>query len=252
MSFVNNIDAAVEALTHQIKLLKEKADDSIPVVMKMEVHKHCWDAMNFQTKQLFQHNKGWSNWVDFTTANEYQMKLLSLMQGYKAACDIHESKKDINSDAIKNNIKVKEKVASIMKHMGVPGTYSTSEYKTSRSRKLTTTTHQAGWMGDMHRCVPTMDNWSKIKGEMDTKIREIEAFAKQKITELATVEKKQDKELAEKALINYATTLKIKYNLDYELTVGEVHTEISTGKCGAEHDEFTKLKELLDKVKELQ
>lgn len=244
--FVSDIDKALEAMTIQIEALKKKADDTIPTVQKLITHKNPWDLQSVTTKQIFSLNHGWSNWEEFKTANEFQLKLLNVMHRYKAATDAHKLQEHVNKDAIENNKKVIEKVTSIMRFIGIPGTYTTSEYKTSRSRKPTTTTHQAGWLQDVRRSVPTADNWETVKCDMESKMREIELYAKQKITELAAAEKEADRVAAEKAVINYATTLKIKHNLDYSLGSEEVLKVISD-----EDMEYEKLKELLDAVSRL-
>lgn len=244
--FVNNIDQALEAVSLQIEALKKKADDTIPTVKPLITHKNPWDLQGVTTKQIFSRNRGWSNWDEFTTANEFQMKLLNVMQSYKAAMDSHKLQEHVNKDAIENNKKVVEKVTSIMRFIGIPSTYTTSEYKTSRSRKATTTTHTAGWLQDVRRSVPTSDNWDTVKREMESKMREVELYAKQKITELAAAEKEADRIAAEKAVINYATTLKIKHNLDYSLGSEEVLKMISD-----EEVEYEKMKELLDAVTRL-
>ena len=244
--FVSDIDKALEAMTVQIEALKKKADDTIPTVQKLITHKNPWGLLGVITKQIFSHNRGWNTCDEFKAANEFQMKLLNVMQSYKAAMDAHKLQEHINNDAIENNKKVVEKVTSIMRFIGIPGTYTTSEYKTSRSRKPTTTTHQAGWLQDVRRSVPTSDNWEGVKRDMESKMREIELYAKQKITELAAAEKEADRIAAEKAVINYATTLKIKHNLDYSLGSDEVLKMISD-----EEVEYEKLKELLDAVSRL-
>ena len=248
--FVSDIDKALEAMKVQIEGLKKKADDAIPNVQPLIVHKHIWEFHNLYTKQIFSTNRGWGNWDEFTTVNQFQMKLLEVMQSYKIAMDAHKLKEHVNKDTIENNKKVVEKVTSIMRFIGVPSTYTTSEYKTSRSRKPTTTTHQAGWLQDVRRSVPTSDNWVAVKCEMESKMREIELYAKNKITELASAEKEADRIAAEKAVINYATTLKIKHNLDYSLDAHAVLDAIAL--LGNEaFEEYQKLKELLDAVSRL-
>lgn len=248
--FVSDIDKALEAMTIQIEALKKKSDDTIPTVQKLVTHKNPWGLLGVITKQIFSHNRGWSNWEEFNTANQFQMKLLNVMQSYKAAMDAHKLQEHVNKNAIENNKKVVEKVTSIMRFIGIPGTYTTSEYKTSRSRKPTITTHQAGWLQDVRRSVPTVDNWETIKRDMESKMREIELYAKQKITELAAAEKEADRIAAEKAVINYATTLKIKHNLSYELDAHAVLDAIDL--LGNEaFEEYQKLKELLDAVTRL-
>lgn len=248
--FVSDIDKALEAMTIQIEALKKKADDTIPTVQKIITHKNPWDLQSVTTKQIFSLNHGWSNWEEFKTANEFQMKLLNVMLRYKAAMDAHKLQEHVNKDAIENNLQVRGKVKDIMKFIGIPETYTTSEYKTSRSRKPTTTTHQAGWLQDVRRSVPTADNWETVKCDMESKMREIELYAKQKITELAAIEKEADRLAAEKAVINYATTLKIKHNLDYSLDAYAVLDAIAL--LGNEaFEEYQKLEELLDAVSRL-
>jgi hypothetical protein len=251
MSWVKDIDSVVEQLTVQIEALKKKADDTIPAVKPIVTHKNTWDACSKTVKSLFQTNfRGWGTSDDFTTTHQYQMKLLELMKSYKEQMDAHTLNKNINADAIENNKKVIEKVTSIMKYIGIPSTYTTSTYKTSRSRKPTTETHNAGWLQDIRRAVPTSDNWEQIKRDMESKMREIELYANQKIKEFAAVEKEADRIAAEKALTNYATTMKIKHGFDYSSDEHAVLEGLLT-VLGEDHEEYKKLKDLLYTYKAL-
>jgi hypothetical protein len=103
---------------------------------------------------------------------------------------------------------------------------------------------------DIRRAVPTSDNWEQIKRDMESKMREIELYANQKIKEFAAVEKEADRIAAEKALTNYAITMKIKHGFDYSLDEHAVLAGLLTG-VGDDHEEYKKLKELLDKYKAL-
>lgn len=244
---MSDIDKALEQLTLQIEALKKKADDTIPAVQTLVTHKNTWECHNMPVKTIFSHSQGWGKWDEFTKANEFQMKLLTAMQSYKIAMDAHKLQENINKDAIENNKLVIAKVTSIMKFIGIPSTYTTSAYKTTRSRNPTKTTHTAGWLEDIRRSVPTSDNWEAVKREMESKMREIELYANKKITELAAIEKEADRVAAEKAVVNYATTLKIKHNLDYSLDSEDVLKMVSDNEV-----EYEELKKLIDKVKELQ
>jgi hypothetical protein len=249
--FVSNIDQALQAVALQVEGLKKKADDTIPAVKPIVTHKNTWSACSSTVKCLFQSNKGWGNMEDFTTTHQYQMKLLDLMKSYKEQMDAHVLNKNINVDAIENNKRVIEKVTSIMKYIGIPSTYTTSTYKTSRSRKPTTETHSAGWLQDIRRAVPTSDNWEQIKRDMESKMREIELYANQKIKEFAALEKEADRIAAEKALTNYAAAVKVKYDLAYELDVEDVLADLSVMENASSGFEYEKLKELLDTYKAL-
>lgn len=156
----------VAMLEAENTVLKKKAEDQIPLPMKVGK----WpSASDFKWNNGYNNNcslnKNGSYW--FTFHNYYskvevadltiqqldgRRKLISdkideLEVAIEAAAQESEG-------ALENNKLIHEKVKLMMKHIGIPDSYSTWEYKTNRSSKKTETRHQAGYIGDLVRNVP--------------------------------------------------------------------------------------------------
>lgn len=134
---------------------------------------------------------------------------------YEADCNIVSQ---ANLEIIAHNNIVRDKITSIMKELGVPDTYYTKEYKTSRSSKLTETRHYAGYKGDLDRLMPvekksldTVNLLSNLKRMYEEKLRAVRDIANK-----AEAEKIKVTEMHELAL------LRAKYTPDNPIS--DVHT----------------------------
>lgn len=228
--FVHNIDEAFEALREQTDLLQAKADGVIATPLPL--HKYP----NYNSKDYI-----WSLWGhtryngDFDLRNEYFYKKDSSWSNtlpepfeplhientlnhfdktfnkWKEDC---EELVQLNRDVITHNKKQIEKLKLIMKTLGVSDTYSTWEYKTSRSSKKTETKHNAGYLGDMSRTIVTVDNYETMCKVIEKKRMDIENLGKKYLKESQDKQRKLLQSKQEQDKIVELAGLRAKYTPD--------------------------------------
>lgn len=211
MTWVDDIDKSVAALQTQIQKLKVKAEDNIPSVMKL----NKITSPSIYNKHIQSKFKIGSSYYerDPDTIEQVDSKLLQLRT--QAANDkaLVEKEALSNVEAISNNKKVVEKITQIMTDLGIPRQWSKSYFKTANSRKQTTETTTAGYLGDLSRNVPTSDDSSVKLNQIKTTVESIERYAetlKQKIRQA-----QNEKDKAEKAKKEFLAKarLQVKYSL---------------------------------------
>jgi hypothetical protein len=220
MKYVKNIDEAFSFVKGLVSDLEKKAESNIPSVMKL--NKITTPSVaNTYAGNAFKYGSSYYE-RDPKTIEEVESKLSSLLtkaeQERAKVLEEHQA----NIPAIENNLKVREKITQIMKDIGIPNNYSTSEFKTQRSRTKTTTTHSAGYLGDLQRNVPVSDE----KDRMLTLIKSAEDSLKRHADTLkGTIRKElQEAEKTEKAKkeVLAKARLQVKYNLDDDFEWSDV------------------------------
>lgn len=220
MKYVKNIDEAFSFVKGLVSDLEKKAESNIPSVMKL--NKITTPSVaNTYAANAFKYGSSYYE-RDPKTIEEVDTKLTSLLakaeQERAKVLEEHQA----NLPAIENNLKVREKITQIMKDIGIPNNYSTSEFKTQRSRTKTTTTHSAGYLGDLQRNVPVSDE----KDRMLTLIKSAEdSFKRHADTLKGTIRKElQEAEKTEKARkeVLAKARLQVKYNLDDDFEWSDV------------------------------
>ena len=220
MKYVKNIDEAFDYVKGLVIALEKKAESNIPSVMKL--NKITTPSVaNTYAANAFKYGSSYYE-RDPKTVEEVESKLSSLLtkaeQERAKVLEEHQA----NIPAIENNLKVREKITQIMKDIGIPNNYSTSEFKTQRSRTKTTTTHSAGYLGDLQRNVLVSDE----KDRMLTLIKSAEdSFKHHADTLKGTIRKElQEAEKTEKAKkeVLAKARLQVKYNLDDDFEWSDV------------------------------
>ena len=220
MKYVKNVDEAFEFVKGLMTALEKKAESNIPSVMKL--NKITMPSVaNTYAGNAFKYGSSYYE-RDPKTIEEVDNKLSQLLaQAEQERAKVLEEHQT-NIPAIENNLKVREKITQIMKDIGIPSNYSTSEFKTQRSRTKTTTTHAAGYIGDLQRNIPVSDE----KDRMLTLIKSAEdSFKRTADTLKANIRKElQEAEKAEKAKkeILAKARLQVKYNLDEDFEWSDV------------------------------
>lgn len=216
MKYVKNIDEAFDFVKGLVVALEKKAESNIPSVMKM--NKITMPSVaNTYAANAFKYGSSYYE-RDPKTIEEVDTKLSSLLEKAEVERLKVVAEHEANLPAIENNQKVREKITQIMKDIGIPNNYSTSEFKTQRSRTKTTTTHAAGYIGDLQRNIPVSDESERmltlIKSAVDSFKRHADTLKANIRKELQEAEKteKAKKEVLAKA------RLQVKYNLteDFE------------------------------------
>lgn len=230
MTWVDDVDKAYKTLGNQIEHLKKKADESFPKPMEVKTLPKC-ASTEFASAYAWKIKGGYYSSTREPNTIEEVDRLLKqandlLVQDLENLKTVHET----NLPAIENNLKIHEKVTLLMRDVLGVRSYSTSEYKTSRSRKATTTTHQPGYIGDLSRTVKTSDSYDYTVSQMK--------YYPQKFTEIANqLKAKINKEIAEKAKVEKdkksvqaLARMQVKYGLDENSDWSDV-LEALDNKC---------------------
>lgn len=220
MKYVKNIDEAFDFVKGLVTALEKKAESNIPSVMKL--NKITMPSVaNTYAANAFKYGSSYYE-RDPKTIDEVDNKLSQLLEKAEVERLKVVAEHEANLPAIENNQKVREKISQIMKDIGIPNNYSTSEFKTQRSRTKTTTTHPAGYLGDLQRNIPVSDESERmltlIKSAVDSLRRHADQLKASIRKELQEAEKteKAKKEILAKA------RLQVKYNLDEDFEWSDV------------------------------
>lgn len=216
MKYVKTADEAFDFVKGLMTALEKKAESNIPSVMKMNKIT-IPSVANTYAANAFKYGGSYYE-RDPKTIEEVESKLSQLLEKVEVERLKVVAEHEANLPAIENNQKVREKITQIMKDIGIPSNYSTSEFKTQRSRTKTTTTHAAGYIGDLQRNIPVSDESERmltlIKSAVDSFKRHADTLKANIRKELQEAEKteKAKKEVLAKA------RLQVKYNLteDFE------------------------------------
>lgn len=213
MTKADDVDKAYKTLGGQIEYLKKKADEAFPKPMEVKALPKCastafTSSFNWKIKGGYYSSDREPNTIEevdnlLKNANELLTKDLENLKS------VHES----NIPAIENNLKIHEKVTLLMRDVLGVRSYSTSEYKSSRSRKPTTTTHQPGYIGDLSRTVKTSDSYDYTVSQLKyypQKFAEIANQLKAKINQVEAEKRKTEQ--AKKEVLAKAR-LQVKYGL---------------------------------------
>lgn len=212
MKYVKTVDEAFDFVKGLMTALEKKAESNIPSVMKM--NKITMPSVaNTYAGNAFKYSSSYYE-RDPNTIEEVDTRLTQLLAKAEQERVKVLEEHQVNIPAIENNLKVREKITQIMKDIGIPNNYSTSEFKTQRSRTKTTTTHAAGYIGDLQRNISVRDE----KEGMLTLIKSAEdSFKRTADTLKGTIRKElQEAEKTEKAKkeVLAKARLQVKYNLD--------------------------------------
>lgn len=224
ISAENNFDAfqkVIALIQEDLDKAKEKANDVLPSVMLIggwpETSKY-----SFKQGDMTVYLSNTSNWFmnntyyygnkpieDVVSLDKRKAELTALVD--KLESDIAHVVSD-NLPAIENNRKIREKITLLMNHIGVTQSYSTWEYKTSRSKTKTQSNHRAGYVDDLDRCVPVT-----IRGAKPDVAYFRKTIEQKYQVELERIKKvERDREAAEEAKIRSHTEalLRAKYTPD--------------------------------------
>lgn len=122
---------------------------------------------------------------------------------------IHEA----NIPLIELNKKLRERITTIMKNAGIPDSYQTSSYKSSRSRSPTTEMHHAGWISDLNRYAILDDGWNTEQTRYNDFKRNVEDYRRIKIAEREKKKQEEETELKKQEGLKKLGAFLAKYNL---------------------------------------
>ena len=210
MMFVKDIETARQALDEEIEKLQSKADAIVAPMKKYQpytkLEDYNWSAFHKPTLS-FKHgislrdeyffcngnNSFWS-WDSFTR-EQYQKGLDHFLQTYDQWKKDNARFVEENKEIAEHNQLQRSRVYQLMQTLGIRGSYSTFEYKTSRSRNKTEKKHRAGFTSDLDRITPK-DNYEHLCKQIEQKYEQIKRFGESKLKDAET--KRHEKEQLEK------------------------------------------------------
>lgn len=120
---------------------------------------------------------------------------------------------ELNLPAIQNNLKIQQGIVKMMEKFGVKGSWSTYEYKSSRSRSKIEVKHSCSWFSEVSRFIKTSDGFSGIESEHKKFLETIEKWKAEQTKKLQL--KQREIEQKEQELVKSRTLaqLQVKYGL---------------------------------------
>lgn len=223
----DNMDEVLKALHDNIDNLKNRADTVIAPVKEFKPYiklddkafqwslycKNTFGTFGLRTEYYFKSDSRFGS-SNISVDAEKLSKVLAHFDKVKDDwLKQNESTIEENKAIAKHNKEQKEKVHKIMTTLGVRG-YTTSEYKTARSRKKTTTSHPAGYIEDLNRTCKTecslKSSLFKIKDLRD----KIERFGLKHIKDTAKKVEEDIKKKKEEVKAKTMAALRLKYTPD--------------------------------------
>lgn len=215
MTWVKNVDEAYTALGGQIEVLKKKADEAFPKPMKVEVLPKAASSKFTSTYNWKIDGGYWSSSREPNTVEEVRRLLKQANELYAQDLENMKAAHEANLTAIENNLKIHEKVTLLMQDtLGIPSSYTTSEYKTSRSRNKTTIKHSAGYFGDLTRNIKTSDSYDYTTSQMKSYPSTFSRIADQFIVNINKEKAEKEKEEKAKKSVQALARMQVKYGLD--------------------------------------
>lgn len=236
-----------EAIQQKVDKLQKLADLQIEPPRKFEVYtkpddsKYKWglydnDNMYGTFNQRIEYYFWTSNyWADKSITQE---KLASVLSNFDKTLEMWKAD---NEDTLNKNKEVSchnalqySRVETIMSTLGVPATFYSSFYKTSRSRKMTTERRPAEWPKEIKGVLPTDCGYEAILKRISEKREAIKTFGEnwikdneKRLREEEAVRLAKEKEAKEQKVL---ATLRVKYELDLDAEVDEIVSTIKS-KC---------------------
>lgn len=223
--YFDSIQTQLTHIDNKFSDLEKKAET---VAKKAVEIKPCGNKFQY-LYDAFKWKDGFGRSNDCTTIEQLDRCLEKAKIAHAAELKRLEEQHALNEPLIKHN---KETVAAIKNTMilaGIPESYTTQEYPTSRSRNKKTVHHTAGYVSDIQRFISTGDGYDfAIRSCNDQMTRYETEYKKLKgnieATERAAAEEKKKRD-ADRKLIE----LCIKYGLqsdDSDVDISDVMDEI--------------------------
>lgn len=195
---------ALEELEAEVRSLKAKADETTGKIMKVIPIKYDYNPdITAYTRTGTLYNPSLETIVANARA-EAEKK-------WNAVVSIHED----NKVALENNTALRKKIDLIMENIGIPRTYTTHRYKSTRSRTRMEEKHTAGFIEDQMRNIPVDDGFSAAEAAHQRFMQAIDEYEKKALAEKEKQEKEQQARIRAEELAKALSVLVVKYELPY-------------------------------------
>ena len=164
-----NVEALREIATlfeGEMVKLNKKAEENIPKVMEIgsypSLASFSWSVaigsktcnLNTWEKEWFKFYNGWGTEVDATSQEQLDKRKETILSVIDSLDVAQKKVVEDNKVALENNRLIRDKIILTMEHLGITQQYSVYELPSPRSRKKDWVKKSAGFMSDLHRCVP--------------------------------------------------------------------------------------------------
>lgn len=160
------------------------------------------------------------------TAEEWQKAFDRFQENHAAELIRIEEVHKANIPAMEINGRAAQAVKRVMEAVGIPATYSTWSYKTSRSRSRTETRHSAGWSSDISRLIRIADGYDNAIKSAAANLKTMTEFVTKKIQELKTQEAEAAKAKAKVEADAAAAARAMFYRVKYQCSPTAVMDEV--------------------------
>lgn len=213
MAIINSVDEAFAYVKGLLETAQKRANDTFPKIQKLNEIKQA-PIVNVSTTNAFTFDSYYERNKPFTTAEQVDKKLADYQMMLEANLQTIEQVHTTNIPLMENNRVVKEKITVVMQQIGIPSNYTTSEFKTNRSRTKTTTTHAAGYIGDLSRNCLVDDNYTyRIKQAKDA-FGGLKRKADQEKQRIRQEQQAKEQEEKKKKSVQALARMQIKYGLN--------------------------------------
>ena len=233
MIFVKDIESAQQALNEQIEILQQKADNVVEPMKKYESYPELkdykWSAYttnsfgshNLDMKWYFQNNNmpSWGN-VEYTK-DRVQKGIDHYWNTYEQWKQDCEPALVKNKEIADHNALQAKRLATFMQTLGVRDTYTTFEYKTSRSKNKTKMEHKCGWKQDLDRIMPK-DNYQDLCKQIEERGKRIEKHGWEMNKKYEQEQREKEVEMRKQKDQETLALMKAKYVNRADADVGDV------------------------------
>jgi hypothetical protein len=198
--------SVVNDLENQFSILEKKADTTTGKIMPVE---NVGGAFSGRYSNIENYGAG---------RHGFPLSLENCVKAAKQFAvdtyNVTKVKHEKNSAAIENNIKLVEQIKLYMQNIGIPNTFSETDYK-SKARFPKKISHSAGYIDDIVRNIKTSDGWENVERDYKRMNEDIEKYIvettnkeKQKEADVAAKKKFEEKEMMRGTIV-------VKYALPY-------------------------------------
>lgn len=221
MDIVKTVEDTLSALRRHIAALEEKANDNLPTNMKIE-QIPSWNNPYMDNIFTVRYDSYYK--TDHAAKTEEQInkcvaKHETAVNDYIAKITAIHSK---NVPALENNRKLKVKIEFMMKAAGIPSSYTTYEFATSRSKTRKSIPHTAGYIGDLQRTVISSDAFDVYKSAAEKSLINVKEEAVKRIAKVKESERQAAREKAKVEADMVIVHLRVKYGTSYDADESEV------------------------------
>lgn len=205
--------------------MRKRLDDLFPEPAKMETYDDLLKIDLFKYRFQYVSNSGLYSSAysrNYNDSADTREKIIARRDALFAILDnvlpLGDPIRARNAERIVHNKAIHEKIGLLMTRMGVKK-YCTTEYVRRKPKSIA---HDPGYIGDLNRAIPLMDNYSVFKHTIDNQRAEIKRWAD---TRLATIDAEvQARAEAEKDArrTQYLATMRVRYNLAYDADADQV------------------------------